>query len=349
MTERVEIGVHRAGKIALDYDKAGNRHIAIFGRTGSGKSVAGQKILRNIAADEIRPIVVFDMHRFFAPENLYSEVRDDIFAMTQEVTAYSDGISLPLFTPLKYLNGRQEDTLDVLTHLVETFSQVARLGCRQRECLYQALEFVAESGTYPKEGICAIDNALKMLDDEKAAIIQERLGYLFRRNIFRDGEIFIKPRSINVLRLSDFPDTVQSLITEILLAYLWRLANTGAFLEHGLCLYLDECQNLNWGKTGTLSTLLAEGRKFGLQLIFITQTLGGSSKAGMVNAMLQAGTQLYFSPPENEVSAVARMLGEKRRLYWQMQLKSLDVGECVVNGSYLLNEVPYTGALKIKI
>lgn len=349
MSERVEIGVHRDGKTVLDYERASNRHIAIFGRTGSGKSVAGQMILRNIAANEIRPIVVFDMHRLFASENLFSEAKDDILAMTNDVDAYSEGISLPLFTPMKYLNGREEDMLDVVTNLVEAFSLATRLGARQKECLFQAFEFVAESGTYKKEGIRSLKNALKMADDEKAAVIQERLGYLLTRNIFRDGALFIRPRSINVLRISDFPDSVQSMITEILLAYLWRLANTGVFLERGLCLYLDECQILNWGKNSILPTILAEGRKFGLQLIFTTQTLGESSKAGMVKCMLQAGTQLYFSPPENEVSAIAKILGEKRRLYWQMQLKSLNVGECVANGSYLVNGVPYTGALKIKI
>lgn len=345
----IEVGGHADGTVALDMEKASNPHITISGKTGSGKSVAGQKLIRNMALSGMCSIVVFDVHRLFSAENIFPQFRDDIKKATNEIDAYSRGITLPLFSPLKHLDGKAEDCLDVITSITGVLSDAMRLGGRQKDCLYEAVEFVAEKNSYAEYGIAALDKALDIVNDDKAAVIQDRLRYILKKNTFRDGPICIKEKKINLFRLSEFSESTQSLIVEIVLTYIWRLANTGAFVENGLCLFLDECQNLNWAKTGIISTILSEGRKLGLQLILITQSLGGNSRAEIRRCLLQAGTQLYFSPPEDESVLVAKLIGAKRSLYWQMRLKTLAVGECVVNGSLLVNQVPYSGALKIKI
>ena len=349
MCSLIEIGIHTDGKVMLDMDKSSNPHIAISGRSGAGKSVAGQKIIRNIAVNGASPIIVFDMHRLFSDENIFPEYRNDIKEKSHDIKADSAGISIPLFSPLMYTDGKAEDMLDVITSITNVLSSAIRLGARQREYLFEAVDFVAEEKLYEKYGITALDRALNMVNDEKAAAIQDKLRYIFKKNIFHNGPNFIEDHKINILRLSKFSEPTQALIVEIILAYIWRLANTGVFRENGLCLFLDECQNLNWGKTGIISTILSEGRKLGLQLVLITQALGGSSKADLTRCLLQAGNQLFFSPPENEIAMVGRLIGEKRQAYWQMRLKTLKVGECVVNGSLIINEAAYNGALKIKI
>lgn len=345
----IEIGGHTDGMVTLDMSVASNPHIAIFGRSGSGKSVAGQKLIRNIVRDGMYSIVVFDVHHLFADENIFPGYKDDIKKAAVEIDAYSQGICLPLFTPLKHSDGRLEDPLDIITSITGVFSDAMRLGGRQKDCLYEAAEFVAERNSYAEYGIAALDKALDIVNDDRAAVIQDRMRYIFKKNTFRDGSICIKEKKINVFRLSKFPESTQSLIVEIVLTYIWRLANTGAFLKNGLCLFVDECQNLNWAKTGIISTILSEGRKLGLQLILITQSLGGNSRADIRRCLLQAGTQLYFSPPEDETVLVAKLIGAKRSIYWQMRLKTLAVGECVINGSLLINRVPYQGAIKVKI
>lgn len=349
MTDQLPIGINKDGKVLIDMERSPNCHIALMGRSGSGKSVAGQKIIKNIIADGTSPIIVFDVHRLFSNENIFPKFRQEIIEESNEINVYTTGIKLPLFTPLKHSDGNMDDLFEVATYISDIFSSAMKLGYRQRECLFEAVEFVAGTSGYEKCGIAALGKALNMVDDEKAGVVHDRLAYLFRRNIFRDGDIFIENKKINILRLSNFAESAQAMIVEIVLAYLWRLANAGAFLENGLCLFLDECQNLNWGKNGIISKIMSEGRKLRVQLIFITQSVGLNGKNDMTRCLLQTGNQLYFSPPENEISTVAKLISVKRQNFWQMQLKSLEVGECVVNGPVTVNGVSHSGALKIKI
>lgn len=349
MIDTIEIGRHTEGTVALNMRESNNFHIAITGRSGAGKSVVGQKIIRNIAASGTVPIIAFDMHHLLSDKHIFPDYRDDIKAMSNDMDAYASGIPIPLFTPLTYPDGSTEELLDITMSIADVLSNAVKLGSRQRECLFKAVDYVAERNLYAEQGIAALEQALKLFHDERSAAIQDKLRYVLRKNLFRDGENFIEDKKINILRLSKFPEPVQLLVVEIVLMYIWRLANTEAFMENGLCLFLDECQNLNWGTTGIIRTILAEGRKLGLQLILITQTLGGNSKSDMTRCLLQAGNQLYFSPPENEVLQVARLLGLNRNDRWQERLRTLGVGRCVVNGSLTVNNAAYHRALEIQI
>lgn len=345
----INIGMHKDGTVKLDMERASNRHIAIVGRSGSGKSVAGQKILKSILQTSSGAIVVFDLHHLFGYENIFPPFLEEIKKASNEIDAYSAGIPLPLFSPLKLMDGKMEDMLDVTTSISDILSSALKLGSRQKERLYDAVEFVAETDSYRKYGIAALGRALEMADDDKAAVVREKLYYILKRNVFVNGDGFLQNKKINVVRLSKFSESVQLSVVEIVLSYIWRLANSGAFLQTGLCLFLDECQNLNWNGTGIVSTILSEGRKLGIQLILITPTLGGRGKVDMTRFLLQAQNQLYFSPPENEALKAANLIGAKRSAYWQMQLKSLEVGECVVNGSLIINRSAFKGAVKIRI
>lgn len=349
MTDKLSIGIHKDGGVAIDLARSPNCHIAIMGRSGAGKSVGGQKIIKNIVADETCPVIVFDVHRLFGAENIFPEFKEEIAKKSTEINVYASGIRLPLFTSLKYNDESIEDLFEVASSISDIFSRVLKLGYRQRECLFDAVEFVAETNGYEKQGIAALGKALDMADDERSGVIHDRMAYLFRKNIFRDGNIFIEDKKINVIRLSNLVESAQVMVVEVVLAYLWRLANAGAFLENGICLFLDECQNLDWGKNGIISKIMSEGRKLRMQLILITQSVGLNGKNDMTRCLLQSGNQLYFSPPENEISTIAKLISAKRQNFWQMQLKSLEVGECVVNGPTIINNVPHSGALKIKI
>lgn len=348
MISEIAIGAHPDGPVSFDMANASNRHISIIGRSGSGKSVAGQKIIKNIVTNGDCPVIVLDMHRLFCAENIFPEFSKEIQKLSFNIDVYTSGISLPLFTPLKHTNGRTEEQLDVITSIVEVLSTAIKLGARQKECLFEAIDFVAEKKSYESQGILALDRALDMIDDEKAVSIRNKLRYVVQKNVFRHGPVFFKNKRINVLQLSQFSESMQALVAEIILAFIWRMANTGAFVEKGLCLYLDECQNLEWGKTGIISTILSEGRKLGLQLIMITQGLGGN-RSDLNQCLFQAANQLYFLPPENQTAIIAKLIAPKKNPYWQLRLKSLSVGECVANGTFAVNGAAYNGALKIKI
>ncbi len=348
MGKFIKIGGSKNGDVSFDMARSGNRHIAICGKSGSGKSVAGQKIIKSII-ESGGTAVVFDMHWLFDPDHIFVPIRADIEKMMNETDAFSSGISFPLFTPLRYADGTMEDELDVVTSITDILTGSMKLKCRQKEDLFRALQYVAEENVYGNQGIAALNEALYMVDSEVAANVQDKMRYILNKNVLRDGTGFIEENRINVLRLSKFTETTQALIAEILLTYIWRLANTGIFLKEGLYLFCDECQNLNLGRSGIIDTILAEGRKLGLHLILITQSLGGSCRTRVAQCLLQTGQQLYFMPSEGEASIIAKMIHAARYKDWQMVLKTLKVGECVAVGSLSVDETAYNRPLKINI
>lgn len=346
MKKYIKLGENQGQNVAVDLERSTNRHIALVGKSGAGKSVAGQKIISNLIKAG-GTVLVLDLHALFAPENIFPEVAEVIGASMHEIDAYGAGISIPLFSPLRYPDGQEEDKSDIAAAVSGIFSGALNLKCRQREELYRAVRFIVDRGLYQKQGIAAFEDALMLIDSDIAANVQDKLRKIINRNVFRDGESFLRRNKINVIRLNQFDFLTQSLIAEIVLNYLWRVANSGEFRELDLYVFCDECQNLNFGKNGVMRAMISEGRKLGLNLILITQSIGGSIRNSMAQGLLQTGMQMYFEPSGCEAVEIAKLLGGARYRDWQMLLKTLNVGECVAVGALAINEQPISRPLRI--
>lgn len=324
----VELGKNEGHQVSLNLTAAINGHVAISGTSGVGKSVAGQKLLRNLVA-EGGTAVAFDMHRLFANENILPELRDDLKVLGHEVDVYNEGIRLALFEPLQYVDGNREDTDDTVNALATTIAGPLRLGCQQKADLIRALSFVAREDIYEKRGIAALDEGLELVGSEVAANVRDKLRHILKRNVFRGGENFLHRECVNILRLSSFDLQTQELIAELVLAHLWRWAQAGHFVDHPVWLFCDECQNLQFGGKGIVNQILQEGRKLGLNLILITP----KTDRKMLTAMGQAGTQLFFSPSHADVPMIAKMLNAGAWKDYVWQLRSLRRGQCFVLGA----------------
>ena len=115
-----------------------------------------------------------------------------------------------------------------------------------------------------------------------------------------------------------------------------------------LYIVCDEFQVLNLKKTSVLSQILTEGRKFNLALILATQTLDRFDKS-QVSMILQATTRLFFYPAPNEVRKIAQYTGAEDTKAMERTLSSLNRGECVAAGRFLVGNVPLNKPLKILI
>ena len=342
---QINIGISEGKTASISTDEAVNCHISITGVSGSGKSVAGQMIVKNIA-EQGGTVVVFDMHRLFAQENILPALQEEIIAFSNDIAVFDDGLRLPLFTPLQFIDGSTEDEEDAVVAVATTLARPLRLGCQQRADLLRALSFVSREGLYEVQGIRALEDGLELVSSEVAQNVKDKLRYILKRNVFRHGEPFIEEGAINILRLSSFDLNTQALIAELVLSHLWREAQTGVFLRKPLWLFLDEVQNLPFGTgKGIVDQILAEGRKFGLNLILITPRADKKALA----ALSQAGTQLYFAPAAEEAKAVARALkpGMEKDLLWQ--LRSLKRGECFVSGALEVNGNQIRRPLRVRI
>lgn len=346
MKKYLKIGKHQTQNVAIDLGRSTNHHIALVGKSGAGKSVAGQKIIKNII-DAGGTVIVIDMHSLFAPENIFPEIAETLGASTYNIDTYSTGIGVQLFSPLTYPNGQKEDDSDIAASVAGIFSGALNLKCRQKEELYRAVKFMVDRHLYAEQGIAAMEDALTLINSEVAANVQDKLRKIISHNVFRDGDSLIIPNKVNVVRLSQFDFSSQVLIAELLLNYLWRVAGSGVFRESSLFVFCDECQNLNIGKTGVLRAMLSEGRKLGINLILITQSIGGGIRSGIAQSLLQTGVQLYFEPSGSEVVDIAKLVGGARYRDWEVILKTLSVGECVAVGALSINDKPICRPLRI--
>lgn len=60
--------------------------------------------------------------------------------MSNDIDAYASGIPIPLFTPLRYPDERTEELLDVTTSITDVLSNAMKLGSRQKERLFTAID-----------------------------------------------------------------------------------------------------------------------------------------------------------------------------------------------------------------
>lgn len=347
MKEMIEIGTYGESRVAFDFEKSTNQHVAILGKSGTGKSVAGQKIIKNIVKDG-GTVVAFDMHWLFNSANIFPAFKEEIKSHLQEFDAYSEGIPCPLFEPLAYSDGTIESRDDIIAALTDTLSIPMNLRCRQKSDLKRALRYIAEDSSYQKYGIASLEEGFYKVDSEAAESVQEKMEQILTHNVFQDGMGFISDGCINVIRLSRFNESTQILITEFLLSYLWRLSNTGIFREKGLYIFLDECQNLSFSRNSIISKLISEGRKMGLHLILISQSLNGPQSC-FSRCILQAAQHLYFAPSDGETTEVAKLVGLSKCRDWKMVLNTLQRGQAIAVGALNVDGVAVQRPIKIGI
>ena len=338
-----ELGTLDGIRIYADLKQAVNGHVLITGVSGAGKSCAGQLVIRNIA-DAGHTVIVLDQHRLFSPENVWMPLQNDIFALSSEIDALKAGIPLPLFSSMELPGGYRESNEDVAYALTGIFRQALRLGDKQAADLRRGILYMAQEEMYSDRGIAGLKEALQFIDSAAVVRVEDKLRPILNRNVFRNGD-FIKNGKINIVRLSDFDIDTQGVISEVILSYLWRKAQAGAFISSPVWVYCDECQNLNLGITGVLPKILSEGRKLGLNLILITQRI----EEPKFKSFTQAGTQLYFKPALTDTNKIAKRLSSSRYADMAMDLQTLHVGDCIVSGALIKDNHLIKRPLKVKI
>ena len=341
--KNLNLGLSERFQVDIDLDRSANGHFLITGVSGAGKSCAGQLLIRNLA-EAGRTVVVLDQHRLFSSENLWKPLQNDIFVLSSEIDALNKGIPLPLFSAMELPGGYQENDEDVAYALTGIFRQALRLGDRQAADLRRGLLYMVAEGIYHTCGIAGLKETLEFIDSASVVRVEDKLRPILNRNVFVDGD-FIKNGQINIVRLSDFDIDTQGVISEILLSYLWRKAQAGAFIEAPAWVYCDECQNLNLGITGVLPKILSEGRKLGLNLILITQRI----EEPKFKSFTQAGTQLYFKPALSDANKIAKRLSSSRYADTAMALQTLRIGECIASGALVKGNHLIRRPLKIRI
>ena len=331
------IGENNGASVYLGEAEGMNRHVVIFGKSGSGKTV-GQLALCARILENGGTVFALDLHGALSAQNVYAPLRDKVMSNAHVIDAYQNGIPANLFAPAIFEDGVTEREEDTAAAVCDVIVKSIALGSNQRVALRKAAKYVIEHNLYEKQGLQALDEGLRIQDTEVAIHVADKLEPLIGRRVFipgADAEL-VHPHEMNIVRLGKFDDATQTLVSELLLAYIWRRVLSGEL--RNIYIVIDEFQNIGLAKHSALEKFLVEGRKYGIGLLLATQGLGISFTNSQQRLLLQAGIQLYFKPGENEIRDVARILGANDIASYAMLLHRLKIGECVAMGPIQVGE-----------
>ncbi len=328
-------------------DEAMNSHIAIIGASGSGKTTMGISLMIQ-AAMQGMTVIALDIHGIFSDEQINEELKSDFERLVVSHDVYGDGAKLPLFTKGKFTDGTEEQDDDVIGRITDAIASSYRFGSVQWRTLREAVRIVYENGLYDKFGIAAIGFVLKnKMATDKSIEVAEKISQFTSRNVFRQGDSFLEEGKINIIRLSKLPFNEQKSTAEVIMSYLWGMANRGEFKDKGIYLFADECHNYDMSERGILASLMREGRRFGVNLILATQSL--SSKKFLTKLMMQAGLVMMFRPAANEVEQAAKLVDAENKSMLKGRLRRLKVGQYYSGGSVFYGKNRTDSPLEITV
>lgn len=342
----LDIGKYKGKPVTTNDDNLKNRHIAVIGESGSGKTVECQRLICS-AVEQGHTIIAFDMHGTLARDQIFWKYKEIFETYMYEIHAHESGIPCNLFSPIKYRDGTFESPIDTIGALTDVVADAINAGCAQSAELRKAFQYIYESGNYDEIGFKAIDDALKFAGNKVAEALREKLYFLTSHNVFVPGEMMFEEGKINIFRLSRFNLKTQETVAEMILSYLWRLANAEQFKDKQIYIFVDECQNLPSGKNNALAQILSEGRKMGVNLILATQMVLQGNASAVQQRIMQCGLMLYFKPAANRVATTAKMIDARAETEWSRLLRTLNIGEFVADGSFIVDGKVKNEALKI--
>lgn len=326
-----------------------NDSIIITGISGSGKSCRQNQIeLETVKNGDT--VLVIDASKNHLEKDIFFKIQDVYFEKVNRINVEDDGLGLNLLTPLKNSKGKMESAHNLIFSAVSMLSATQRFGVRQQALLRSAIE---QAIIVKNKCKCTDSEALEMVFTSHMKSVEwlemyQRLWGLLESGILRDCTKVVEPQKINIIDFAGFDISFSEKVAEMVLINLWRYAS-GSFLEEKygrFIVVIDEFQHCDLGKNSILRTILREGRKFGLNLMLVTQSLEIFTPP--IKAMLgQMATHLCFKPAENEIMKQARMINPERAREWREKLVNLKVGECIAIGDKEVAGVKISRPLKL--
>lgn len=150
-----------------------NEHIAIWGISGAGKSVRIKEIVQDVQ-QEGRTVIAFDL----AGQDFQN------LEPVNRIYANTDGIALKMFDTGMVESGK-ESYVNFLSYLVDTFSQVYKLGVRQQGVLRTAIEYAIQNCSRYETEMDAIAAGLEEQESDIAKGVHNKLWQILHGGILR--------------------------------------------------------------------------------------------------------------------------------------------------------------------
>lgn len=335
-----------------------NRHILVFGASGTGKTYLIQALMCELAKLG-RNTLVFDYTAGFTNSQLEDVVMTKLNPKQHFVKVTPLEVN-PFRRQVNFIDdvGIEEDAATIAGRVSGVFDEVYQLGDQQRAALYRAIG----NGVRAKGDRFTLRDMIHELERTSARggpFGSAAAGVISKIQPFVDTNPFgaERPESwehlftdeqsrVHIIQLTGFMKNAARLITEFSLIDLYWYYRSQGDQNKPRIIVLDEIQNLSHKLESPLGQFLTEGRKFGISLILATQTLSNLEKEER-DRLFQASHKVFFRPADTEIRAFSQILADstgRKAEEWVARLSSLKRGECYSLG-YAFSE--QTGSLEV--
>lgn len=317
---------YQKDKVVKMSDRTKNRHIAVLGGSGSGKT-SEITMLAVQAAERGELVVEINMRNCLNPECLMKSVKEAYLPKCKKINV-AEGITLPLFRKKD-----DEDASKVIHRITNMLEQSGNLTRIQTTYLKNAVASVYEFGKFEEYGIRSISDFLECQEESTARNVAGNLRALLDNNLVQDGEDpFENTSGIVELDVNDLEYDDQLVVVNFILDYLLRKAEGGAFVKQNIRIVIDECQNFSYAKGSTMYTLLNESRRLGIGLILAATEMHTNKDTSVLE---QCGTVLYYAPTPTSRKKIAKKIAPHDVQRWVYKLSELKTGEFAAVGQFV--------------
>ena len=338
--EKILLGTRKSGAPVywhFGHSLLPNRHLLIFGTSGSGKTYGIQCFLAELACQNVNSIIV-DYTDGFLPnqvEPLFHEKAKlkNHFVVTEKLPLNPFRRQTQIIDPS--IPAIEETAYQVATRIESIFSSIFQLGDQQKASLIRVLQDGLERND--DYSLSDVIEGLRADDSQYGESLANKLEPLIKAEPFSnkaaqawDKMLLSNNEYVHVMQLKGLAREIQKMVTEFALWDLWDYAQSTGSKNRPIPVVLDEIQNLDHSSDSPIDKMLREGRKFGLSMILATQTTSQFNQEQR-DRLFQAGHKLFFKPASTEVDKFAQILAQatsETKQDWSTRLSKLEKGQC---------------------
>lgn len=333
-------------KVRLEADTFVQKHCSILAKTGSGKSYTAAVVLEELLEKEVA-LLIIDPHGEYASmkqKNSSGEfAKFDVKPRGYDVTVYSpasQAVATQADRRFRFI-GKNMTARELSAMLPDDVNN------SQRGVLYEAIKILAsDGGDYGLEDVIA--QAEKDTSKAKWGLIGH-LEALADLGIFSgkatDLNDLLQRGKASIIEMTGVPPDLQGMIVAKLLSDLFEarkrnLVNPGMVVVEEAHNYIPERGSGKAASTAVIRTIAAEGRKFGLGLLVISQRPARVDK----NVISQCNTQIILRVTNpNDLRALSKGI-EGMSSELEEEIKRLPPGTAMVVSS----EIEHPVTVKIR-
>lgn len=304
------------------------RHLAILAQTGAGKSYTAGVLLEELLKKGAT-VVVLDPHADY----VFLSRRKDGSKFSDRISVFRTPESTGRYdeSQIGKVNSYEVKFSDLSIDEIVTVCGISERWTKIIGAIREAIEELGKS--------YSLNDLIKKLEERGDPDSLRALNYVRRLSKIRvfgsattDIEKLLKPKHISVVDLSGLDDRVSDYIAFRILSGIYEKAETQQY-RYPVFVFVEEAHRFIPNRENTLSKgiikrIAAEGRKFGVFLVLITQRPYKIDP----DALSQCNSQIIMRMTNPEDQRAVKNSSERMSESLLNDLPGLNVGEAVIVG-----------------